>query len=337
MGRASFAAVLAAVLLASLLPAGDAAAQRPRQQPQQQAGPSAEARERARVSYARGQEAYRAGSYDAAIAAFEDAYEAVPNPVVLLGLAEALERKGDIPATIETLERYLTERADAPDRAQIEQRLTVLRARPGVLVIASTPPGATITVDGEDRGEVTPAEIEVSPGEHVIGATLAGHEPATETVTATVGGRHDVEITLEPGAEPGLDEDPFGETGEPADVPPLPPEVDEEPEGLSPGVWVAAGVAGAALVGGTVLGFLALSEQSDFDSAPSKESADRGERLALFADVAFGVAAIAGITAIVLYVTGDAGGDDESPDVASLDVTPVVSHDGGGLSAQVRF
>ena len=338
MRRAPFAAVSIALMVSFALPATSADAQRRRQrQPQQQEGPSAEAREAARQAYARGQESFRTGDYDAAIASFQEAYEAVPNPVVLLGLAEAQERKGDIPGTIETLERYLAERADAPDRAQIEGRLTDLRARPAVVVIASTPAGATISVDGETRTEVTPAEIEVPPGEHVIAVTLAGHDPASQTVEATVGGRHEIELTLE-AAPAGPIEDPFGDTGEPAEPPVEPPVVDEPDEGLSTGVWVAAGVAGAALVGGTVLGFLALSEQSDYDAMPTEESADRGERLALFADVAFGVAAIAGVTAIVLYVTSDGGGgDDESPDVASIDVTPVVGPEGGGLAAQVTF
>lgn len=338
MGRAPLFAVATSLAMALVLPANGVDAQRRRQRQQQQAeGPSAEARDRAREAYARGQEAFRTGSYDAAVAAFQEAYEAVPNPVVLLGLAEALERKGDVDATITTLERYLAERPDAPDRAQIESRLATLRAAPATVVIRSTPEGAAISIDGTQREEVTPAEIQLEPGEHVIAVTLAGHDPVSETVQATRGGRHEVALTLEAAPEPAL-EDPFGETGTGAEPPAEAPDIDEEEDALPTGVWVASGVAGAALIGGTVLGFLALSEQSDFDASPSEESADRGERLALFADVAFGVAAIAGVTAIVLYITSDNGtGDDHSPDVASFDVTPVIGHQSGGVSAQVRF
>ncbi|MEM9191378.1 MAG: hypothetical protein AAGF12_19560, partial [Myxococcota bacterium] len=46
-----------------------------------------EERARARDSYARGQELFRAGEYDEAEAAFNDAYDAIPNPIVLLGIA----------------------------------------------------------------------------------------------------------------------------------------------------------------------------------------------------------------------------------------------------------
>jgi hypothetical protein len=64
-------------------------------------------------------------------------------------------------------------------------------------------------------------------------------------------------------------------------------------------------VGAAGLVTGTVLGFMVLAERSDFDASPSEASADRGERLALFADVAFGVGAMALITGAVLYLTDD--------------------------------
>ncbi len=337
MRPAWFVALMVGLTAVMTGPSG-AEAQR-RRQPRQQAeqGPSAEARERAREAYARGQEAFRAGEFEASVAAFREAYEAVPNPVVLLGLAEAQERGGDVPGAIETLERYLAERTDAPDAAQVEERIAGLRARPATVVITSTPAGAVITVDGDPQEQVTPAEIEVPPGEHVVALTLQDYEPASETVEVAPGGRQEVELTLEPGAEPRLDEDPFGDETEGGAPPPEPPDVEQDEPSLSAGVWVAAGVSGAALVGGTVLGFLALSEQSDFDTTPTEESADRGERLALFADVAFGVAAIAGITAIVLYLTGGSEAEPEEPDVASVDLLPVLSPGGGGLAAQGRF
>ena len=337
MRRTGFATLITLLGL-GLVMASSADAQR-RQQRQQQAeegaeGPTDEQRATAREAYARGQEEFRAGNFEAAETAFQEAYDAVPNPVVLLGIAEARERRGNVPGTIEVLELYLEQRSDAPDAAQIQERLATLRTVPAVLVVSSTPPGAAITIDGEARSEVTPAEIEVPPGEHVVALTLAEHDPASETVQASPGERREIALDLL-AAEQGLDEDPFGDGGE-GDTAPSPPDLDDEGEQtLSAGVWVAAGISGAALVGGTVLGFLALSEQSDFDMMPSEEAADRGERLALFADVAFGAAAIAGITAIVLYLT-DSGveAEDDTPDVA---VSPAVGPTGGSVSARVQF
>lgn len=328
-------ATLLAVLWIGLVVAPSADAQRRQQQRQQAAEdqPSAEDRTAAREAYARGQEEFRAGNFEAAAAAFGEAYQAVPNPVVLLGVAEARERMGDVPGAIQALEQYLEERPDAPDAEEIQARLATLRTVPAVLVVTSDPPGAAITLDGQPRDQVTPAEIEVQPGEHVVAVTLAEHEPASETVQAEHGGRHEIQLDLVTAAE-GLDEDPFGDEGGGAAAPP-PLDEDATDDGALPaGVWVAAGISGAALVGGTVLGFLALSEQSDYDMMPTESSADRGERLALFADVVFGVAIIAGVTAIVLYLTSDTEAADDTPDVA---VAPTVSPTGGGLSAQVQF
>lgn len=332
MRRTRFATLLA-VLWVGLVVAPSAEAQ------QQQAGaaeeqPSEEARATAREAYARGQEEFRSGNFEAAEAAFQQAYDAVPNPVVLLGIAESRERLGNVAGTIEVLEKYLEERPDAPDEAEVQERLTNLRATPAVLMVSSDPPGAAITIDAEARDEVTPAEIEVPAGEHVVAVSLAEHEPASQTVEVGPGARQEVAVELA-AAEEGLDEDPFGDGGEGGAAPPPTDEGDEGDETLPAGVWVAAGISGAALVGGTVLGFLALSEQSDYDMMPTEGSADRGERLALFADVAFGAAAIAGVTAIVLYLTdsGSEGGD-ETPDVA---VAPSFGPNGGRIDARVQF
>ena len=87
-----------------------------------------------------------------------------------------------------------------------------------------------------------------------------------------------------------------------------------------------------------------LAERSDYDANPTDESADRGERLALFADVAFGVGAMALITGAVLYLTDDSG----EPEPASAHATrrvrgndvafaPIVSPRVAGVSARVRY
>jgi hypothetical protein len=74
---------------------------------------------------------------------------------------------------------------------------------------------------------------------------------------------------------------------------------------------------------------------------PTAESADRGERLALFADVAFGVGAMGALTALVLYVTYD----DEPAPAAETDateqptatITPVIGPTNIGVVAGGRF
>jgi formylglycine-generating enzyme required for sulfatase activity len=84
-----------------------------------------------------------------------------------------------------------------------------LEPQPGRLRLASDPPGAAVSVDGEFRGE-TPVEITVSPQrEHAVRLTKAGHEAAEAKVTLGLGEERalslvlparlgDVEVSAEP-------------------------------------------------------------------------------------------------------------------------------------------
>jgi tetratricopeptide (TPR) repeat protein len=304
---------------ALVLAPATADAQRRAPQAEEQ-GPSDEDRAAARDAYGRGQSAFESGDYETALAAFLEAYEAVPNPIVLVSIANSQERLGDVQAAIDTLEQYLEERADAPDREAIEQRLEDLRTRPATLVISSTPTGAAITIDGEPSDEVTPAEVEVPAGEHTIAIALEGYEESSEVVTVATGERYEHAPVL-------------------TEAVPAGDEFEEEEEGVSAGVWVASAIAGVGLITGTVLGFLALSEQSEFDDMPATDVADRGETYALFADVALGVALASAITAVVLYLTNSDDDDDEDDDEesASLTVAPAVGTHGGGVAAHLTF
>lgn len=102
-----------------------------------------------------------------------------------------------------------------------------------------------------------------------------------------------------------------------------------EAQAIPLSVWVAAGVSGASLVGGVVLGFLALDAQTDFDARPSAAAADRGERLAVYADVLFGVAAAAGLTGIVIYAT--------EVEPMRIAVAPRISPSAAGAVLSVSF
>jgi len=299
------------------------------------AAPTDEARATAREAYGRAQQLFQAGDYAGSEAAFMEAYAAVPNPVVLMGVGESRERAGNLVGAIEAFEHYLAERTDAPDAAAVRTRIEGLRAHPATLAVRSTPPGAAITLDGEATGRTTPAELEVAAGEHRIGLRLDGHSDESRSLDAGPGAHEEVAVELtEVAAEPALGD------GEP--IPETVPEdhaSQDDAEDVNTGVWVTAGVSAGALLMGTVIGFLALSEESDFNDAPTADSADRGEKLALFADVAFGVAAAAALTGIILHFTQADDDDDEDNDETAtrVDVAPAVGPHGAGLSAQVRF
>ncbi len=298
-----------------------------------------EQQQKARTAYARGQELFQAGSFEEAKVAFNEAFEAVPNPVVLLSVAECEVKLSQLPEAVTTLERYLALREDAPDRAQVEAKITTIKETPATLVISSDTPGARIKIDGADTGQVTPAEVQVAPGAHVVQVAFGSEEGSTQSMTARYGQRHELSVEL---GERAL-VDPFG--GEAGAAPAT---TTEEPTaeatgssgGVGPAAWVLASVGAVGIVTGTVLGFMTLSAKNDFDEMPTAKQADKGERLALFTDVAFGVGAVCLITGLVLAVTAgeeEAAADSSGEESARLRVTPIVSPTTAALSAQLQF
>lgn len=298
-----------------------------------------EQQQKARTAYARGQELFQAGSFEEAKTAFNEAFEAVPNPVVLLSVAECEVKLTQLPEAVTTLERYLALREDAPDRAQVEAKITSIKETPATLVISSDTPGARIKIDGADTGKVTPAELQVAPGAHVVQVAFGSEEGSTQSMTARYGQRH--ELSVELGGRNLVD--PFGDSGEAT-----PAATTSEPAaepvassgGVGPAAWVLASVGAVGIVTGTVLGFMTLSAKNDFDETPTADQADKGERLALFTDVAFGVGAVCLITGLVLAVTAgeeEAAADASGTESARLRVTPIVSPTTAALSAQLQF
>lgn len=130
--------------------------------------------------------------------------------------------------------------------------------------------------------------------------------------------------------------DPMGQQTDPNAPPPdYGQEVGPPEPGI--GVWITGGIAVGALILGTVMGFLALSEQSNFDNMPTHETADRGETYALVADISFGVAGAAAIAAVILYIIDATAPVEQEQAPVAFQLTPWASHQGGGLGAQLRF
>lgn len=320
--------------------------------------PTAEQRAQARELYAAGQAHFQAGEYQAALDAYQQTFQTVPNPQVLLAISLAQERLGHPEEARATLERYLILRPDAPDRAAVETRIAALpAATTGTVHVTCTPSGASIELDGHAIGTGT-AETTTAPGSHELRVSLAGHDPITRQIDVTAGHRIDLELALvaqaaaptedtavastDEGGEGGLEsaDDVFGssdaEGGEEESSEASTSTTDATPTDPSVGVWVTTAIAGVALVTGTVFGFLALSKQSDFDAMPTASTANDGEAFALVADLAFATAAAAGITAIVLYATERPPQPPEGGS-ASIQVLPIASPTGGGVGLTGHF
>jgi tetratricopeptide (TPR) repeat protein len=267
-------------------------------------GPSADTRERARSAYREGQKLFSSAKYEDAALAFEAAFNAIPNPVVLLSVAESRAKAGQTPEAIAAFKKYLTLRPDAPDRATVEGRIASLGAKAAFVSVTSEPADADVELDGSPMFR-TPVQLELKPGAHELRCTRPGYRAQIYTITAEPGSRQALQCQL--------------------DVLPPTPHVaaleDEQrftkiPRGRPmTAIWITGGVGAAALVNSAVFGALAISANADFKKHPTTASADRGERFALVADIGFGAGVVLVATAATLYLLSDG---EACADAASL-------------------
>ncbi|MEM9455074.1 MAG: PEGA domain-containing protein [Myxococcota bacterium] len=75
-------------------------------------------------------------------------------------------------------------------------RITERANAPGEVTVASVPPGATVSVDGEERGPA-PQVLELSPGEHTVVVTKDGFVEQRQTVVVEPEGTQQLELSLE--------------------------------------------------------------------------------------------------------------------------------------------
>lgn len=85
--------------------------------------------EAARAHFEAGQSLYMQDQYEAAIEAFRAAYAAFPAPDYLYNIAVSYERLHQYSLAADYFERYLREKADAPDAAEVRRRIHLLRER----------------------------------------------------------------------------------------------------------------------------------------------------------------------------------------------------------------
>lgn len=341
------------------------------------AAPTSEARDRARVAYSTGQTAFRAGNFTEALTQFEAAYAAVPNPVVFKSIAECHERLGHVREAVTAFERYLNETTSINDRAAIEARVADLRSRPGRLAVATTPTGASISVDGTSRGGA-PLTLELAPGEHTVVVSATGRESVTRNVTLSFADEQSLAIELPaiavavaptpttPVATTTTTTTTTTETTETTETAAATTESTETAEtadearaseaiaeaanagpsdGMKIAMWSAVGVGAVGLVSGSVLGFLALGAQRDFDDEPLQATADKGRDYAIFADMSFLIAAGGALTALTLFLTeGQEAPAAEATEGATAareslrwSVAPIAAPNAGGLTARIDF
>ena len=160
-----------------------------------------EATQRAREHFMAGVEHFSAHRYRDAIRAFSLAAQLIPSADLWFNIARAHEELSEYEEAIEHYQRYLRDRVDPPDRAELERHIAALEQRAeaerearrtqpttGTLRLSANRDGAEIQLDGESAGQAPWAEPrEVAPGRHALVVTREGYIPFRSEVSVEAG------------------------------------------------------------------------------------------------------------------------------------------------------
>ena len=326
---------------------------------------------RARSEFAQGVESFEAERFEEALGHFLAAWQIRPHPTVRVNLASCYAKLGRPAAAVLHYKAYLADRNVQVSRAarrEIQATLTGLEQRVGAVDLALSPREAAVTVDGAEPEARDGTRLYLVAGTHRIAATAPGRSSATRTIEVAARSTQSVALELaaaptattavatvpEPARTPtaaddtaratdaldATDDSDVDDTTLSTDEPDEPLD-SEGPTGSGGGrifQWGAFGLAGAAAIGATVLGVMALGASDDFDAGATqieqhdyaddaersridrqaRDDADRARSLALWTDVCVVVAAGAAITGTIIALTTPAAR--ATPDEARLSI-----------------
>ncbi len=282
--------------------------------------------------------------YENAVVAYGKAIEAGDDPNVVFALAALDDKLGAFPAAIKGYKQVAATpkgvRADTLKK--LPGLIDAASGKVGVVTLAITPEGATVSLDGVEIGKAPlPEPLLLLPGAYKITIAADGFQP-----------KEDIDIAVEAGGETEkkLDLDPviidLHSKHEEAYVPPPP----RKPHRKSRVPLYAGGaVTIIGLGGGIVLGELAVKQHNIFVAPNTSfdnrlDAQDNGRQYAHAADACFvgGVVGALFTGAWYLFeyrgkVAYDDGDDSANPNAPKLVLAPWVQPDVGGLAALGRF
>ncbi len=310
-------------------------------------GAGAPAKIDAKKAYTDGEKKFKANDFANALADFlaADTVKQTPQAARYIGLCH--DNLGHPQDAVVAYERFL---ADVPPKMaeqgeEIKKRVAAIKAIPGKVHVETTPPGATVALDGKVLSAVTPTDVEATPGRHSIKLSADGRVAQEKDIEVAFASKQDLKADLEEKPMPTAPPPPPPEPVAAVPPPPPPAPVADKGSSMVPAL-ITGGLAVVALGVGTVFGVMALGDKSDFDKNPTSSKADDGENHALIADMAFGVAVTLGVTSAVLFFSSgsSSGSAKAAPPVLAakatpkaFSVAPIVTPHGGGAGATFRF
>lgn len=268
---------------------------------------------RAKEAFSAGQQLYKAGRYAEAVARFEAAYAAKPHPSIFFNIAKCWEQLGEVAKALRAFKDYLHADPDAKDRQSVEDAIAnlerKLRAK-GLqqIVIFAEPKEAIITVNGKLLG-TSPASTELPAGTHSLAVRADGYTAVERTFTMQLAKGSELTVVLEKAGSAAT-----ASSDAPVKGPELTPSATEQtaltarPQKRGPVfAWVAGGLAVAGLGTGIALGVVSANASATLHAEPHPQAeatqlANTATSTAIGANIAYGVAGAAAITAVILFI-----------------------------------
>ncbi|HEX3594019.1 MAG TPA: PEGA domain-containing protein [Polyangiaceae bacterium] len=274
----------------------------------------------ARQRFQRGVDLYKEGSFDAALAEFNKAYELAPNYRVLYNLAQVQTERHDYVAALKDFEKYLQQggtEISADRRDQVTHELTALKGRVAQVTIQADVDGAEVLVDGISAGTLPLAEpVLVSAGVRQFQVKKTGYETSSRTETIAGGDTPRLDFKLEANAVAASS--PLVAT-----TPPVFPSSDGTEPTTTPAhssgnvpFWIT--LASTTLLAGGAITFGVISHSANqqldhelgtFPTDPNRISDARStlKRDALVTDILTGAAVVSGGLCIYFAIAGAHG------------------------------
>ncbi len=128
-------------------------------------------RDSAKREFALGQDADRAGRYEAAIGHYQRANDVLPHPFNLYNIAVDYERLGNLRQAAEWYQHYLDAAPTSPDHDRVTRTIADLAHRDSPVSIRTFPDGAHVTIDNAPVG-ITPLSTKLPGGKHHVAVDL---------------------------------------------------------------------------------------------------------------------------------------------------------------------
>jgi hypothetical protein len=143
--------------------------------------------------------------YSEALAEFEQAYALASHPLVLYNLAASHRALSQYSQAVDLYNRFLVEGKGVVKPKQLERgerELADLLRSIARVDVTSEPEGAVVSVDGRVVGPTPLGQpLILGPGDHVVSATLEGHEPNERRFRVAAGDTLAVALSLAREAE----------------------------------------------------------------------------------------------------------------------------------------